>query len=612
MRQIRWAPALAGIALAAVLVTPHPNGVARVRVMAATIHYYIDWVSVNPLYPRTVIVAGTRQLVDQQHDDLWIMRSADGGATWIDLTEQVFGAGHSPQVRGPDTFTLAPLVVGPDGTHLSMGLSQTGGAGRLHTWYDLLLSGDRGLTWTLPQTVTETGIVDYHVGFTAAAFGPLGTTRLYAVDPGNGPDGGPDGNLYVSDTDGLQWRAVQAASIQQPSGVVADPRRRDTVYVVDAGPSSTQSMTVTWQRSDDAGATWSVLRLPHGLGAARFALSIDPHLGATLVGQSTDARLPSDRRFLSSDGGRTWSAATCAGDLAGACPAFVVDNVFGTRRSYGFYPRGPEAGIHAFTGGGLAGPRLSLSDRLPVPLSAISAVGGGLRAGDPVYVASRVVSGTVQGALYRSDDAGASWRPLVLPLVPPSLLPASRAPTALYVAAARHSVDTPFVAAYQRWSALLGWPLTEAYTDTMTGARTQVFANLGLEVRNGRVVFAALGAQALADEGLSFHRVAPVARTTTRLYFPQTGHTLQGDMLRYWQAHGGLTVLGPPISEMVGLGNGVNGRFVDLAYPTQWFVNARLERHRGPHGEKVLIQLGALGTEALDWKGWTTQASPNY
>jgi hypothetical protein len=69
-------------------------------------------------------------------------------------------------------------------------------------------------------------------------------------------------------------------------------------------------------------------------------------------------------------------------------------------------------------------------------------------------------------------------------------------------------------------------------------------------------------------------------------YFPDTGHTVRGEFLDYFNTHGGLRVFGFPITEEFTL----SGRTV------QYFQHARMElQPNRPVGQRV--QLGTLGEE---------------
>ena len=70
-------------------------------------------------------------------------------------------------------------------------------------------------------------------------------------------------------------------------------------------------------------------------------------------------------------------------------------------------------------------------------------------------------------------------------------------------------------------------------------------------------------------------------------YFPETGHTVRGEFLDYFNQHGGLRIFGYPITEQFVL----NGRTM------QYFQRARLELYPERQAAQR-VQLGALG-EAL-------------
>lgn len=71
------------------------------------------------------------------------------------------------------------------------------------------------------------------------------------------------------------------------------------------------------------------------------------------------------------------------------------------------------------------------------------------------------------------------------------------------------------------------------------------------------------------------------------VYFPRTGHHLEGDFLKYWRANGKATLLGEPISERLTAGG----------LSVQYFERVRLEYHPDlPAGERIV--LGQLGSDA--------------
>src|SRR5439155_618718 len=87
--------------------------------------------------------------------------------------------------------------------------------------------------------------------------------------------------------------------------------------------------------------------------------------------------------------------------------------------------------------------------------------------------------------------------------------------------------------------------------------------------------------------------VAPVAhmQAGTRS-FPETGHTLKGRFLEYWNAHGGLAQQGLPISDEFQEKSALDGK----AYLVQYFERAVFEYHpenAAPY-DVLLSQLGAF------------------
>jgi peptide/nickel transport system substrate-binding protein len=77
----------------------------------------------------------------------------------------------------------------------------------------------------------------------------------------------------------------------------------------------------------------------------------------------------------------------------------------------------------------------------------------------------------------------------------------------------------------------------------------------------------------------------------TKLYFPETGHTVSGKILEYWQKYGGLQQFGFPLSESFDEPS-TDGK----TYETQYFERARFE----VHPEKAApyeVELGLLGVQ---------------
>jgi hypothetical protein len=84
-------------------------------------------------------------------------------------------------------------------------------------------------------------------------------------------------------------------------------------------------------------------------------------------------------------------------------------------------------------------------------------------------------------------------------------------------------------------------------------------------------------------------------------YFPETGHTVSGRFLQYWQQNGGLAVFGYPLTDE----RQENGR------AAQYFERQRFELH--PENQRPYdVLLGRLGDELLRQRGinWQTDVPP--
>jgi hypothetical protein len=84
----------------------------------------------------------------------------------------------------------------------------------------------------------------------------------------------------------------------------------------------------------------------------------------------------------------------------------------------------------------------------------------------------------------------------------------------------------------------------------------------------------------------------PVPPPPTSRYFPETGHTVGGRFLEYWNEHGGLAQQGYPLSDEVQEISEVNGQ----PYTVQYFERAVFERHPeySPPYDVLLTLLGVF------------------
>ncbi len=90
--------------------------------------------------------------------------------------------------------------------------------------------------------------------------------------------------------------------------------------------------------------------------------------------------------------------------------------------------------------------------------------------------------------------------------------------------------------------------------------------------------------------------IPAVPNTATRLYFKETGHSLQGTFKKYWDKYGGLAQFGYPWTEEFEEVNPSDGK----TYVVQYFERARFEFHPEHAGTFYEILLGLLGNQLTE------------
>ncbi|NWJ47004.1 MAG: hypothetical protein HXX08_14170 [Chloroflexi bacterium] len=85
----------------------------------------------------------------------------------------------------------------------------------------------------------------------------------------------------------------------------------------------------------------------------------------------------------------------------------------------------------------------------------------------------------------------------------------------------------------------------------------------------------------------------PLLAADISRYFPETGHTVAGKFLQYWQANGGLATYGYPITDAQAEVDPETGK----TFTMQWFERNRMELHSENAGTKYEVLLGLLGKD---------------
>jgi sortase (surface protein transpeptidase) len=160
--------------------------------------------------------------------------------------------------------------------------------------------------------------------------------------------------------------------------------------------------------------------------------------------------------------------------------------------------------------------------------------------------------------------------------------------------------ENAFLAFWRTHGALeiLGMPISQPFVDDR-GLVVQFYERAIMEWHpenppEYQVLLTLLAAERLGDRAERYAPAVPCDGACAS--FAETGHTLRGVFLNYWQANGGLAVFGFPLTEQFEEVNQADGR----VYTVQYFERNRFEYHPENAGSRFEVLLGLLGWEALD------------
>lgn len=182
-----------------------------------------------------------------------------------------------------------------------------------------------------------------------------------------------------------------------------------------------------------------------------------------------------------------------------------------------------------------------------------------------------------------------------------------------YIEITGHNIRAPYL---DFWYAhggedVLGSPITEAMTEG--GTTVQYFTNTRLEIQPFGVVQAASLGRDASNGRMDgpFASISPLPPDDAiRRGFTETHHTLANGMRRYWEAHDGTALLGPPLSEEFTQDGGTG--------TVQYFLRGALV-WRADHADRAddvaMLPLGRTAFDArkypTDWLGIApSQATP--
>jgi hypothetical protein len=189
-------------------------------------------------------------------------------------------------------------------------------------------------------------------------------------------------------------------------------------------------------------------------------------------------------------------------------------------------------------------------------------------------------------------------------------------PGVQWFATTGHTLRGAFLQYWTRYGGLaqFGYPLTEEFTesndpDGKNSLVVQYFERNRFEYHpeNAGSPYEVL----LGTLGRAFHAADPpdaAPSDPTIRYFPETGHTLQGAFLQYWETHGGLFVHGYPLTEPFPEMNPIDAQ----TYTVQYFERSRFELHPENAGSPYEVLLGLLGEQLARQNGYFDGMYPRF
>jgi len=270
---------------------------------------------------------------------------------------------------------------------------------------------------------------------TAAKGGPFDKLRFRNIGP-TGPSGRIDdlavlerdpnvfyiaaatGGLWKTENGGITVTPVFDSAAMVSIGAVAIPPDDPNLVWVGTGEANNRQSS-SWgdglHKSTDGGRTWTAAGLRESKQIARIVIDPTDHDIVYVAALGDLWRSGGERGiYKTTDGGLTWTKVLDAGQDAGGTE-LVMDPTNNKvlyaatyqrrRASFGFNGGGPNSGLWKTTDGGRTWRRLAGG----LPEGPLGRIGIDIFRANPNVVYVRVEHDK-QGGVYRSDDAGSTWR----------------------------------------------------------------------------------------------------------------------------------------------------------------------------------------------------------
>lgn len=315
--------------------------------------------------------------------------------------------------RGPGRFALTPLLfcacasLAATNSAADRSPNSASLTGARQSPSDTLAYKDAlsGLKWR--------NIGPFRGGRSVAVAGVPGRDRTYYM-------GTTGGGVWKTENAGSSWENISDGKISTGSiGAIAVAPSAPEVIYVGTGEHAVRGVMSSagdgMYRSDDGGETWRHLGLPQSRHISDVIVHPrDPEL--VYVAVQGAAHGPSRERgvYRSSDGGKNWKRLLYVDENTGASgltmdpnnPSVLYAATWEHRRHpWKVVSGGPGSGIHKSVDGGDTWTKLG--DGLPKMMGKIGLSASAARTG---RVFANIEAGDDKGGVYRSDDAGKTWK----------------------------------------------------------------------------------------------------------------------------------------------------------------------------------------------------------
>ncbi len=254
--------------------------------------------------------------------------------------------------------------------------------------------------------------------------GRVTTVAGIAAQPNVFYMGTAGGGVWESDDYGQNWKCISDKDFKNGNiGAMAIAPSNPKILYVGTGDSAPRNTVLTGEgmyKSTDGGKTWTYI----GLGETHIItrILVDPqNPDVVYVAALGHLFAPNPDRgvFKSTDGGKTWQKILYVDDGTGAIslamdpsnPSVVYASMWQISRAHWtFSSGGPGSGIYKTTDGGANWTNISHNQGLPTGIFGRTGVAVAPSSPNIVYALIQADYQGQAGGLFRSDDAGQSWK----------------------------------------------------------------------------------------------------------------------------------------------------------------------------------------------------------